>query len=137
MAAKEIQFPWRWNGGTILSNLDVIWGMSVKYAAEYHGDTEIVSRTVEGPIHRHIYQDAYTRTKKLANALRRLGAGVPMRSPDGSSVMAFNCGGPWFLFTRDKLEDDLGPRLLNMVRGIEAALARSPDFGEPGRQAPQ
>ena len=25
---------------------------------EYHGDTEIVTRTVEGPIHRHTYADA-------------------------------------------------------------------------------
>ncbi|MFQ5763468.1 MAG: hypothetical protein ACE5GT_00925 [Rhodospirillales bacterium] len=47
----------------------------IKYAAEYHGDTEIVSRTVEGPIHRHTYRDAYARTKKLANALQRLGVG--------------------------------------------------------------
>ncbi len=30
MAAEGIQFPWRWNGGTILPNLDVIWDMSVK-----------------------------------------------------------------------------------------------------------
>ena len=26
---KGIQFPWRWDGGTISTNLDVIWGMSV------------------------------------------------------------------------------------------------------------
>ena len=26
---SRIQFPWRWNGGTISTNLDVIWGMSV------------------------------------------------------------------------------------------------------------
>ncbi len=29
MAAEGMQFPWRWNGGTISLNLDVIWGMSV------------------------------------------------------------------------------------------------------------
>ena len=28
------------------------------YAAAYHGGTEIVSRTVEGPIHRYTYSDA-------------------------------------------------------------------------------
>ena len=28
LAAKGIQPPWRWNGGTILPNSDVIWGMS-------------------------------------------------------------------------------------------------------------
>ena len=29
MAAKGIEFPWRWGRGTISTNLDVIWGMSV------------------------------------------------------------------------------------------------------------
>jgi hypothetical protein len=24
-----MQFPWRWNGGTISTNLDIIWRMSV------------------------------------------------------------------------------------------------------------
>ena len=28
MAAEGIQFPWRWNGGTTSTVLDVIWGMS-------------------------------------------------------------------------------------------------------------
>ena len=39
----------------------------------YHGDVEIVSRTVEGPIHRYTYRDAECRAKQLANALLRLG----------------------------------------------------------------
>ena len=30
MAAKGIQFLWRWDGGTISPKLDVIWGMSDK-----------------------------------------------------------------------------------------------------------
>ena len=28
MAAEGMQFPWPWDGGTISTNLDVIWGMS-------------------------------------------------------------------------------------------------------------
>jgi acyl-CoA synthetase (AMP-forming)/AMP-acid ligase II len=43
------------------------------YAATYQGDAEIVSKTVEGPIHRYTYRDAHDRSKKLANALVRLG----------------------------------------------------------------
>jgi len=43
------------------------------FATRYHGDTEIVSRTVEGPIHRYGYADAAKRTRQLANALRTLG----------------------------------------------------------------
>lgn len=45
------------------------------YAAKYHGDTEIVSRTVEGPVHRYSYSDAEVRAKKLAKALIALGVG--------------------------------------------------------------
>ena len=32
MAAEGIQFRWRWDSGTISTQLDVIWGMSVKIA---------------------------------------------------------------------------------------------------------
>ncbi|MBC5810145.1 MAG: long-chain fatty acid--CoA ligase [Candidatus Eremiobacteraeota bacterium] len=45
------------------------------YAATRHGEVEIVSRTVEGPIHRYTYADAARRTAKLAHALQALGAG--------------------------------------------------------------
>ncbi len=45
----------------------------IQFAAQYHGDTEIVSRSVEGPIHRYTYQEAYARIQRLAGALARLG----------------------------------------------------------------
>lgn len=45
------------------------------FAADYHGEREIVTRTLEGPIHRYTYADARVRAKKLANALLRLGVG--------------------------------------------------------------
>src|SRR5439155_18251288 len=45
----------------------------IRHADRYHGDTEIVSRTVEGPIHRYTYRDAHTRARRLARALSRLG----------------------------------------------------------------
>ena len=48
----------------------------IEHAARYHGSTEIVSRTVEGPIHRYTYADAYQRTKKLGNALNTLGVEI-------------------------------------------------------------
>ena len=46
------------------------------YAAKYHGGTEIVSRTVEGPIHRYTYAEALARSKRLSQALHRLGIGM-------------------------------------------------------------
>jgi DNA-binding IclR family transcriptional regulator len=48
--------------------------------------------------------------------------GVPLIPPDGLGVFAFNCGAPAFQLTRERLETDIGPRLVNMVRNIETAL---------------
>ncbi len=44
------------------------------YGARYHGEVEIVSRSVEGPIHRTTYCAAAARTQQLAHALTELGA---------------------------------------------------------------
>jgi len=44
------------------------------HSATYHGDTEIVSRTVEGAVHRYTYAEAERRSKQLARAL--LGFGI-------------------------------------------------------------
>jgi fatty-acyl-CoA synthase len=43
------------------------------YARLNHAEREVVSRTVEGPIHRYTYGEQYVRAKRFAKALRRLG----------------------------------------------------------------
>ena len=58
----------------------------IDYAALYHGDTEIVSRTIEGPIHRYTYRDLQRRSKQLANALTALG----VRMGDRIATLAWN-----------------------------------------------
>jgi fatty-acyl-CoA synthase len=45
----------------------------LKHAVRNFRKTEIVTRTVEGPIHRYTIADANTRITKLANALKDLG----------------------------------------------------------------
>jgi len=45
----------------------------LEHADRVSGDREIVSRSVEGPIHRYTYHDAHTRSRHLANALTALG----------------------------------------------------------------
>ncbi|MCB2097959.1 MAG: long-chain fatty acid--CoA ligase [Parvularculaceae bacterium] len=45
----------------------------LKHAARNFRKTEIVTRTVEGPIHRYTVADSYDRICRLANALKRLG----------------------------------------------------------------
>lgn len=49
-------------------------------------------------------------------------AGVALTLNDGTGPYAFNCGAPAFRFTEERLRNDIGPRLLAMVRNIEAAL---------------
>jgi 3-(methylthio)propionyl---CoA ligase len=51
----------------------------IKHAARYAGDTEIVSRRVEGDIHRYTYRDCEQRSKQLAQALIRLGVAAGER----------------------------------------------------------
>ncbi|MCK6401053.1 MAG: fatty-acid--CoA ligase [Sphaerotilus natans subsp. sulfidivorans] len=43
------------------------------HAARHSGDTEIVSKRVEGDLHRYTYRDAELRSRKLAQAIERLG----------------------------------------------------------------
>ncbi|UGY19379.1 IclR family transcriptional regulator [Bradyrhizobium septentrionale] len=49
-------------------------------------------------------------------------AGVALKLNDGTGPYAFNCGAPAFRFTEDRLLNDIGPRLVAMVRNIEQAL---------------
>jgi DNA-binding IclR family transcriptional regulator len=48
--------------------------------------------------------------------------GVALKLNDGTGPYAFNCGAPAFRFTEERLRRDIGPRLVSMVRQIEAAL---------------
>ncbi|HEY0833354.1 MAG TPA: IclR family transcriptional regulator [Azospirillum sp.] len=46
---------------------------------------------------------------------------VPFHPPQSEMpVLAFNCGGPAYLLGRERLEQDLGPRLVEMTRKIQA-----------------
>jgi fatty-acyl-CoA synthase len=58
----------------------------LKHAARNFRKTEIVTRTVEGPIHRYTIADAYKRIAKLANALRRSG----VKEGDRVGVIGWN-----------------------------------------------
>jgi fatty-acyl-CoA synthase len=42
------------------------------HAERHHGEQEIVSRRVEGDVHRYTYRDLAARARKLANALAAL-----------------------------------------------------------------
>lgn len=56
--------------------------------------------------------------------LRRevFAVGVPMRRTVDGEIISFNCSVPAFMLKKGQLEEDLGPRLVAMVRNIEASL---------------
>ena len=49
-------------------------------------------------------------------------AGAPMRRMVDGEIVSFNCTVPAFILKKGQLDDDIGPRLVSMVRDIEAAL---------------
>ncbi len=58
----------------------------IDHAATYHGEREVVSRSVEGPIHRTNYREIATRSRKVAEVLHRLG----IRPGDRVATLAWN-----------------------------------------------
>ncbi|KAF3997082.1 3-(methylthio)propionyl-CoA ligase [Glaciimonas immobilis] len=58
----------------------------IVHADRHHGDTEIVSRRVEGDIHRYTYRDCHRRARQLANVLTGLG----VKHSDRVGTLAWN-----------------------------------------------
>jgi acyl-CoA synthetase (AMP-forming)/AMP-acid ligase II len=70
----------------LMQNQPLLLSSLLQHADRFHGSTEIVSRTVEGPVHRYTYKDAARRTRKLADALRRWG----VEQGDRVATLAWN-----------------------------------------------
>ncbi|MBU9219919.1 3-(methylthio)propionyl-CoA ligase [Burkholderia multivorans] len=58
----------------------------IAHAARHAGDTEIVSKRIEGDLHRYTYRDCERRAKRLAQALARLG----VEAGDRVGTLAWN-----------------------------------------------
>ena len=58
----------------------------LRHAAQAFPVSQVVSRTVEGPVHRYGYEEAYRRTAQLAHALKHLG----IREGDRVATVAWN-----------------------------------------------
>jgi len=70
----------------LMMDMPLLISSLIAHADRHHGDTEIVSRTVEGPdkdgrgaIHRSTYRAAHQRARQLAKALGALGVGQSER----------------------------------------------------------
>jgi DNA-binding IclR family transcriptional regulator len=49
---------------------------------------------------------------------------APLTPADGSRVLVFSCAGAAFQLRRNMLEDDIGPRLLNLITNVQDAMDR-------------
>ncbi len=56
------------------------------HAERHHGEREVVSRRVEGDIHRTTYRELAARSRRMANALQRLG----VKRSDRVATLAWN-----------------------------------------------
>ena len=70
----------------LMMNAPLLISSLIRHADRYHGETEIVSRMVEGGFHRYNYAEAHRRARQFANALESLG----VRPSDRVGTLAWN-----------------------------------------------
>jgi acyl-CoA synthetase (AMP-forming)/AMP-acid ligase II len=70
----------------LMMNKPLLISSLLDHAERHHGETEIVSRRVEGDIHRTTYAELATRSRRLANALAARG----VRLGDRVGTLAWN-----------------------------------------------
>ena len=63
----------------LMQDVPLLISSLIRHADRHHGDVEIVSRRVEGDIHRTNYRELHRRAQRLAHALDALGIGTGAR----------------------------------------------------------
>lgn len=80
-----------------------------------------VKKAIERSV-RHYAETGYVKTvgtwERDVNAV-----GVPLLQAENGEIYAFNCGGPSFALPEERLDKDVGPRLVHLVKNVRAALA--------------
>jgi acyl-CoA synthetase (AMP-forming)/AMP-acid ligase II len=69
-----------------MMSLPLLISSIIQHADRYYGSNEIVSRRVEGDIHRYTYCDCHKRARQMANAL----AGLGVKMGDRVATLAWN-----------------------------------------------
>ena len=70
----------------LMMNVPLMISSLIRHADACHAEAEIVSRTIEGPIHRYTYRAAHARARRLARAFARLG----VKPGDRVGTLAWN-----------------------------------------------
>jgi 3-(methylthio)propionyl---CoA ligase len=69
-----------------MMNRPLLISEQIEFAGRFHAAAEVVTRTVEGPIHRSTWGEVARRARKLANALQRMG----IKQGDRVATIAWN-----------------------------------------------
>ncbi|OFW46556.1 MAG: long-chain fatty acid--CoA ligase [Acidobacteria bacterium RIFCSPLOWO2_12_FULL_67_14b] len=69
-----------------MMNDPLLISSQIEFAAKFHSSAEVVTRTVEGPIHRSTWGEVARRSRRLANALQRMG----IKPGDRVATLAWN-----------------------------------------------
>ena len=70
----------------LMQNQPLLISSLIEFAARHHSDAQIVSRRVEGDIHRYTYKEAAQRSRQLAHALD----GMSLAFSDRVATLAWN-----------------------------------------------
>ena len=70
----------------LMQNQPLLISNLIEFAERHHGDGEVVSRRVEGDIHRYTWADVAERARKVANALD----GMKLQFSDRVATLAWN-----------------------------------------------
>jgi fatty-acyl-CoA synthase len=70
----------------LMQNHQLLISSLIEFAERHHGEGEIVSRRVEGDIHRYTYKDVAIRSRQVANALD----GLKLQFSDRVATLAWN-----------------------------------------------
>jgi fatty-acyl-CoA synthase len=70
----------------LMMQMPLLISSLIRHADRHHPDAEIVSRRIEGDIHRTTYRDLHRRARRLANAL----AGLGVEQGDRVATLAWN-----------------------------------------------
>jgi fatty-acyl-CoA synthase len=82
----RLNLKWRHDMLGLMQDQPLLISNLIDFAERHHADVEIVSRRVEGDIHRYTYKDAAGRARQVANALDAMG----LQFSDRVATLAWN-----------------------------------------------
>ena len=70
----------------LMMDVPLLISSLIEHADRHHGEVEVVSRRIEGDLHRYTYRDLHRRARQMANAL----AALDVKGSDRVATLAWN-----------------------------------------------